>query len=334
MMDVALLKETRTRILASKRPLLATHLKADGDAIGSTLGLALFLRSLGKTPTVLFPEGIPELYRIAPAEFVTEVGNSWDDFDLVILLDCAIDKRAGFGIAGGVPAEVSGKLQVIDHHPDNPSYGRWNCIAPMAATAELVLALCECSGNAVPAAAADWLLTGIVTDTGGFRFDNTGAETFRSAAELLDRGASLNKVMNRVFFNKPYRQQLFEAELVSSCFHWASNGRMGWASITPELLAKYDFSLSNAEGVIDQLRCIAGAEVVAIISLRDQGCRVSLRSKNPAVPVAELAHKYHGGGHAMAAGMTIATQDFAAVEALLEAESHTLFDGVPLPETY
>ena len=332
MIGETLLNETWTRLLAADRPLLATHLKADGDAVGSTLGLALFLRSLGKTPTVLFPEGIPELYRLSAADFVTEVGRAWDDFDLVILLDCAIDKRAGLNAAGGVPAEVASKLQLIDHHPDNPAYGRWNCIAPAAATAELVLALCESSGAALPSEAADWLLMGLVTDTGGFRFDNTGAETFRSAARLLDRGASLNKVMNRVFFNKPYRQQLFEAELVSSCFHWASNGRMGWASVTPELLAKYDFSLSNAEGVIDQLRCIAGAEVVAIISRRDQGYRVSLRSKNPAVPVAELAHKYHGGGHAMAAGMTLDAPDFAAVEALLETESRALFADVPLPE--
>ena len=332
MISESLLKETCARVCAAERPLLATHLKADGDAIGSTLGLAAFLHSLGKTPTVLFPEGIPELYRLAAADFVTEAGTAWDDFDLVVLLDCAIDKRAGFAPTGGVPAEVSGKLQLIDHHPDNPAYGKWNCIAPMAATAELVLALCESSGAALPSEAADWLLMGLVTDTGGFRFDNTGAETFRSAARLLDRGASLNKVMNRVFFNKPYRQQLFEAELVSSCFHWASNGRMGWASVTPELLAKYDFSLSNAEGVIDQLRCIAGAEVVAIISRRDQGYRVSLRSKNPAVPVAELAHKYHGGGHAMAAGMTLDAPDFAAVEALLETESRALFADVPLPE--
>jgi len=334
MISEAILNETWTRVLAAERPLLAAHLKADGDAIGSTLGLALVLQALGRTPTVLFPEGIPELYRLAPAKFLTEVGSSWDAFDLVILLDCAIDKRAGFAPAGGVPPEVAGKLQVIDHHPDNPAYGRWNCIVPAAATAELVLALCECTGQAIPAAAADWLLMGLVTDTGGFRFDNTGAATFRSAAHLLERGASLNKVMNRVFFNKPYRQQLFEAELLSRCFHWAANGRMAWASVTPELLAKYDFNLNNAEGVIDQLRCIAGAEVVAIISRRDQGYRVSLRSKNPAVPVVELAHKYHGGGHAMAAGMTVEAPDFAAVEALLETESRALFDGVPLPENF
>ncbi|MPM60787.1 Bifunctional oligoribonuclease and PAP phosphatase NrnA [bioreactor metagenome] len=322
-------KETLARLLAAERPLLAAHLKPDGDAIGSTLGLAEFLRSCGKTPTVLLPDGIPELYRLRAAEFQTAAPSDWAAFDLAVLLDTAIAARAGFGPEGGVPEALRAKLLVIDHHPDNPGFGAWNCLQTVAATAEVVLQVCESSGTAIPRAAADWLLLGLVTDTGGFRFDNTAADTFRSAARLLDAGASLNRVVNQIFFNKPYRQQLFEAELLSHHVRWAENGRMAWAVVTPELLQKYDFDMRNAEGVIDMLRAIAGAEVVALISRRDPGFRVSMRSKNPAVPVVELAHKYHGGGHAMAAGMTVAAAGFEEVEAILERESANLFAGDP-----
>lgn len=327
-----LLRETLDRILAAETLVLATHLKPDGDAIGALLGLAGFLRSRGKNPVVLLPQGIPELYQLGPAEYLTASPVDWHDFELAVLLDTAIPARAAFGAEGDVPEALRDRLLVIDHHPDNPGFGRWNCLRPVAATAEIVLELAERDPGTLPRAAADWLLLGLVTDTGGFRFDNTTAETFRSAARLLEAGASLNRVVNRIFFSKPYRQQLFEGELLSHHVRWAADGRMAWAVVTPELLRKYDFDMRNAEGVIDILRAIAGVEVVALISRRDEGFRVSLRSKNPAIPVVELAHKYHGGGHAMAAGMTVAAADFAAVEALLEQEAAGLFAHAPKPE--
>ena len=96
------------RVLAAKRPLLAAHLRPDGDAIGSTLGLAAFLRAEGAAPTVLLPEGIPALYRLRKAEFVTERPEPWENYDLVILLDTAVASRAGLCAEGGVPAAARG----------------------------------------------------------------------------------------------------------------------------------------------------------------------------------------------------------------------------------
>ncbi len=329
--DLENYSEIRRQVTGAAHILLATHLKPDGDAIGSTLGLAAFLREHGIRHTVLLPDGVPELYRLTAAEYLTTPPADFGTFDLIMLLDTAVPKRAGFSQAGGVPEAIRERLLVIDHHHDNPRFGHWNYVAPRAATSEIIFGLCESFGAAVPRETADWLLMGLLTDTGGFRFDNTDAVALQAGARLLEAGANLNKVVNAIYFSKPYKQQLFESELLSGYLHWACDKRMVWAVITPELLNKYDFDLSNAEGVIDVLRAIAGTEIVGLISQRgDNGCRISLRSKNPARPVVEFAHRHHGGGHAMAAGMTLETKDLNEASAVLEREAPSLFpEGAP-----
>lgn len=305
-------QEIRERILQSQNILLATHLKPDGDAIGSILGLADFLKSLNKKITVILPDGIPDLYQLKDADFLTALPPDTDNYDLAILLDTAVPARAGFTANGYVPENIADRVQIIDHHMDNPRFGQWNYLDKRAATAEIVFELCESFAQTIPADCANWLLMGILTDTGGLRFDNTDPACLRSAARLLEAGANLNRVVNQIYFNKPFNQQQFEAELLNEHLHWACGNKAAWAVITPELLAKYAFDMRNAEGVIDQLRAIAGTEIVAVISRRSgKSCRISMRSKNPARPVVGLAHEYNGGGHAMAAGMSV---DFDTLE--------------------
>ena len=318
--------EVRSRILQAENILLATHLKPDGDAIGSTLGLAEFLKGLNKKCSVILPDGIPELYALQGYDFLDALPEENSAFDLVILLDTAVPPRAGFDKNGGVPECVKERLQLIDHHPDNAGYGKWNLLDHRAATAEMVFALCESFGTTLPESSVNFFLMGLLTDTGGFRFDNTDPEALRSGARLLEYGAKLNKVVNQIYFNKPYNQQLFEAELLEKYLFWTCNKRVAWSIVPQELLDKYSFDLRNAEGVIDQLRAIAGTEVVAIISRRSgNSYRISMRSKNPARPVIDMARKFNGGGHAMAAGMSMDFNSFEEASSFFEQEIKSLF---------
>ena len=318
--------EVRSRILQAENILLATHLKPDGDAIGSTLGLAEFLKSLNKKCSVVLPDGIPELYALQGYDFLDALPEDNSAFDLIILLDTAVPPRAGFDKDGGIPECVYDRLQLIDHHPDNAGYGKWNLLARRAATAEMVFALCESFGSPLPESSVNFFLMGLLTDTGGFRFDNTDPEALRSGARLLEYGARLNKVVNQIYFNKPYNQQLFEAELLEKYLFWTCDKRVAWSIVPQELMDKYNFDLRNAEGVIDQLRAIAGTEVVAIISCRSgNSYRISMRSKNPARPVIDMARKFNGGGHAMAAGMSMEFNSFEEASSFFEQEIKSLF---------
>lgn len=325
--------EIRTRILNAERILLAAHLKPDGDAIGSTLALQAFLEQLGKKAVAVLPDGIPELYQLEKAEYLAALPGDAAQYDLAILLDTAVPARAGFTANGYVPEILQEKLQIIDHHPDNPAFGRWNYLEKRAATAEIVFELCESFGQSIPQTTANYCLMGLLTDTGGFRFDNTNAAAMRSAARLLDAGANLNKVVNQVYFNKPFNQQLFESELLEKYIRWGCGKRVAWACVEPELLEKYNFDLRNAEGLIDILRTIAGTEIVAIISRRSgKSCRISMRSKNPRRPVIELAHKHNGGGHAMAAGMSVDFDTLSEASDFFAREVRMLFTEEELKE--
>lgn len=325
--------EVRNRILQAKNILLATHLKPDGDAIGSTLGTAEFLKSIGKSCTVILPDGIPELYSLQSYQYCDSLPADHQIFDLVILLDTAVPQRAGFDKNGGVPECLTDRLQLIDHHPDNPAYGKWNLLDHRAATAEMAFELCESFQKPLPASSVNFFLMGLLTDTGGFRFDNTDPAALRSGARLLEYGAQLNKVVNQIYFNKPYNQQQFEAELLEKYIFWGCGKRVAWSIVPQSLLDKYSFDLRNAEGVIDQLRAIAGTEIVAIISRRaGNSYRISMRSKNPARPVIDLARKFNGGGHAMAAGMSMEFDSLEAASDFFAREVQTLFTAEELKE--
>ena len=316
----------RERIDNASSILLATHLKPDGDAIGSTLGMAEFLKSRGKNCSVVLPEGIPELYSLMPYDHLDKLPEDDSIFDLIILLDTAVPNRAGFAGIGAVPEKIVDRLQLIDHHPDNPAFGKWNLLQHRAATAEIVFEFCQSFDLPIPESSVNFCLMGLLTDTGGFRFDNTKPATLRSAARMLELGANLNKVVNQIYFNKPYNQQLFEAELLEKHTFWSCNKRVAWAVVKPELIAKYNFDQRNSEGVIDILRAIAGTEIVAIISRRSgKSCRISMRSKNPTRPVVDLAHKFNGGGHAMAAGMSVDFDTLEEASKFFEREVQSLF---------
>ena len=314
-----MMKALENKLLAARKVLIMTHRRPDGDALGSSMGLALFLRAQGIAAEVVLPDGAPPRFRTLIPAYKSDISAAdAAEFDLLAAVDCANGERLGCG--SGLDIEQLRKLNFIsiDHHKGNSLAAPAEWLEPEACSASFMVAkLLLSSGKSIPEDAATLLLTGIMTDTGNFCFANTDAEAFRVASELRKCGADTVKIANAIFFSKPLKQLHFEAELIHSCFKMACNNRFAYCFVPEELMKKYDFNMAEDEGLIDLLRGIDGAVIAMLCHKRADGFRVSLRSKENRFPVGPIARELGGGGHDMAAGCTVDLPDFAAVEALL-----------------
>ena len=318
----------------AKRVLFATHERPDGDALGSTFGMRTCLRAAGRDAEVLVPGELPQRYRRLCREALRSVSSAeLDRFDLIASFDCA--NVARLSLPAGITIEMLRERNFVnlDHHAGNNIAAGVNCIVPTASsTSFLASLLAEAAGFALPPEAATFFLAGIITDTGCFRFANTTPATMRRAADLLEAGADLERISNEVFFSKPRNYAAFEADLMANHLHFGCGGRFAYADISQELLAKHDFDLREDEGVIDLLRELDGVVVAMLVHRNPAGAyKVSLRSKERRFPVGPIARRHGGGGHDLAAGLTLHVADFAAVNALMEREVAALLDGTGTP---
>lgn len=312
------------RIMAAKNVLLMTHLRPDGDALGSTFGMRDFLRSQGIAADVLTPSPLPRRYAQMCAGHLTAI-EDLNKYDLFLALDCANAERLGCG-ENFRAADFTGKNFVcIDHHGGNslPADISW-ISAGCGATCQMVMEMVAFLQKPLPPSAATFLLTGMMTDTGCFCFSNTSGNTLRAAAAAVDYGADVEAIANTVFFSKPLKQLAFEADLIASQLRIVCNGRVSYACVPDELLEKHDFDLREDEGLIDILRGLEGVVIAMLVHRRPDGWRISMRSKDSAYPVVNIARKFNGGGHALAAGCTIDVPDFAEIEKLLIPEFEAL----------
>ena len=297
--------------------LIVTHVKPDGDALGSALGLWAVMRANMRRARVLLPEPLPEKYRelAGGADYLTEISlEEMQAFDAVIVLDCARADRIACGGVSPFPPEGVSMLN-IDHHADNNVPAEWSCVTgDAAATAELIVRMCVLIGWKMTPLAASCFLLGIMTDTGSFRYANTSPDTFRTTAYLLENDAARDRLVNAVYYTKPRNQQLFEAEMVRDHSKLDFAGQYAYAVLPDELFAKYDFSMRDGEMLIELLREIAGVRIAALLYRANGQVKISLRSKDPSCPVGPIARKLGGGGHELAAGATLSgmTLDEAA----------------------
>jgi len=321
--ETATLNEMFHELAAADSVLLVTHLRPDGDALGSTFGLRAFLRSVGKKADVLLTDGMPHRYVNFHRDPVTKLSREQADrYELVAILDCANIARLNIPSALDIDYLRARKTVNIDHHVYNNIDAPKNFVCPERSSAsEIVAGMLLDAGAEIPADCATALLAGMMTDTGCFRFSNTTGTTLRTAGALLDRGAVLERIANEVFFNKPYNCAAFEADLFNTRLKLACGGRFAYAYIDDELLKKHNFNLSEDEGIIDNLRALEGVVIALLIYRNASGeFKLSLRSKDSAYPVGPLARKHGGGGHEMAAGATLRAASFAEIESLVVRE--------------
>jgi len=315
------LKEISELISGGDKFLIVTHVRPDGDAVGSVLGLQNALREAGKNADAFFPDELPGSYDdYTPSDVYSgEYLPNMNNYSYVIALDTSNTSRLGSGKA----FELN-KLRIpvinIDHHPDNEMFGTYNYAVESAATAAIILDLIKQTKLlSLSAKTATLLMFGIVADTGAFRYDNTTPRTLRDAADLLESGADHHTVITQTFFSKPLNYAQFEAELLALHLKTAVDDRFAWFFIEPELIEKYDIDLRNAEGLIEILRQLDGTDIVAIITLQTDKYKISLRSKDQKYSVGAIARQLNGGGHEMAAGCSVETENLDTAEKQLLA---------------
>ena len=314
------LPEIYREFAAADSVLLVTHLRPDGDALGSTFGMRAFLRSQGKKADVLLTDGMPhrylQLYRNA---LVSITRAQADEYALIAVLDCANIQRLNVTSALDIDYLRSRRTINLDHHVYNNLDLAKNFIGvDRSSASEIAAEMVIASGATLPPECATALLAGMMTDTGCFRFSNTKGDTLRIAGTLLDRGAKLERIANEVFFSKPFNCAAFEADLFNTRLKITCNGKFAYAYIDDEILKKHSFTLAEDEGLIDNLRALEGVVIAALIFRNATGdFKLSLRSKDSAFPVGPLARKFGGGGHEMAAGATLRAAAFGEVEAII-----------------
>ena len=300
--------------------LIVTHVGPDGDAIGSTLGLFNTLLENGKQADAYFHETIPEGYLpLIPDNLKPYISGDMPEFskyDMILCLDFSSSERFG-------KIDFSKYNSVnIDHHPDNTKFAKQNFVFPeAAATAVIIYEILKASEKLrFSQKSATLLLTGLITDTGGFRFQNTSPAALRSGAELLEAGADYSLIINSMFFAKSANLAKMEAEII--CYHLktACNGRFAWFFLSEELLDSFGIDEKDTEGLIDLIRSIKEFDIVAILKQKDGGFRISLRSKHKQYSVGSVARKLNGGGHDLAAGGFIPTETLEEAEDILAKE--------------
>jgi phosphoesterase RecJ-like protein len=283
-----------------ERFLVISHLRPDGDAYGSALGLALCLRAQGKDVQVVNADGLSPLFAFLPgSDALTTPGTAPEADRLLISVDCADAKRHGaaFDQWKRLP-DVT-----IDHHVSNPGYAKLNLIdAKSPATAQV---LCEIITTLdwplTPEVAAN-LYVGIMTDTGNFRYRQTTALTFETAAKLVSAGANPTDLAEACYQSFRAERLLLIGE-VFKAIHFANRNRVAWFGLTPEMYKISGALPDETEGLIEYLQSVKTVEVAFLLeTLPDGLTRASMRSRGT-VDVQQICGEFGGGGHKLAAGL-------------------------------
>jgi phosphoesterase RecJ-like protein len=301
-----------------------SHVRPDGDALGSQLALALSLKQLGKDVRVWNENGMLEKYSFVPrANLLTKPPVTPEDFDVAIALDTAIQNRLGTAFQ----TIRSAKVWInIDHHQSNPGYGDIVFVDPDSpATGQILFELIKSQHLPLDVEVAENLYVAIATDTGSFQYPNTTARTFEIAAELVRVGVDVGRVSQQVYENYPRRRVELLRELLGT-MRFDANGRVASFSLNQKMAKQLGVIPEDNEGLIDHLRAIRGVIVAAFFEELAEGkVRVSMRSKSDDVDVSEICEKFGGGGHKLAAGAripgTLAEVEKKILEATCDAVS-------------
>ncbi|MGI8481615.1 MAG: DHH family phosphoesterase, partial [Chthoniobacterales bacterium] len=236
-----------------------SHVRPDGDALGSQLALGLSLEQLGKNVTIWNEDGMLEKYSfMAGGERLNNPPIAPQDFDVAIALDTATQNR--LGTAGA--AVRSAKLWInIDHHPSNPKYGDLVLIDSTApATGQILFELMCAAELPVSPAIAENLFVAISTDTGSFQYPNTTARTFQIGAELINRGADVGRLSQLLYESYPLRRVELLRDLLGT-MRIEAHGQLASFSLSLAVAARLGVKPEDNEGLIDHLRAIQGVVV-------------------------------------------------------------------------
>lgn len=296
----------------SNNILLLSHVRPDGDAIGATVSMGLALLSIGKKVSLYNEDGLPKLFQFLPySENITQQIDDFTAFDTAIVLDCGDLERVGdkAGLVGKIPVIIN-----LDHHITNTGFGTYKIVDPSAcATAEIVYRLINQLNVKINRSMAFSIYTGIMTDTGSFRFSNTNQEAFAICEEMVSLGVDPNYVASHV--SVAYSLSRIKLlNMVLESIEVSKNGKLSIMALTQEMLNKTGSKPEDLGRLINYARHIEDVKVAALIFESNNGCadmpdskhqfHISLRSDG-SVDVAGIAATYGGGGHKSAAGFNV-----------------------------
>ena len=297
---MSVLDSIKEKIENANSVLILTHENPDGDAIGSSIGFMHGLKKLDKKVDVYIPE-LSRVYDFLPGyeEVKTELTGN-EEYDLCIALDSSDVERLGVGKEW---FKKIGNTIVIDHHITNQNFGDANYVNAVASSTcqniNVILAALEVAINKDMATC---IYSGMLTDTGGFRY-NVQSETFEFAGMLLETGVDIAKIYRRLFDETTEARTRLLARALDR-LEILENGKIAYTYITGKDFEELHNEDGDQENIVNYGRNIAGVEVSIFIREKDGRYKVSLRS-NDYVDVSRIAAKYAGGGHIKAAGFEL-----------------------------
>ena len=288
----------RERLDQSSKIMIASHIRPDGDAIGSLLGLGLALINSGKSVKMVLVDGVPASFKHLEGSelIVKEPGGEHDTF---ITVDCADFKRVGKTFENIGQPDVN-----IDHHKTNENFGKLNLIEPEEVATSAILANhLPAWGLQITKPVADALLTGIITDTLGFRTSNTNPSALRLCAMLMETGSNMPELYMRSLVHKSFPAARYWGAGLSSLEQ--ENGIV-WGTLTLDDRKHAGYGGNDDADLINLISAIAGNKVGMIfVEQSDKHVKISWRALEHGVDVSPIAKQFGGGGHAAAAGADV-----------------------------
>jgi len=296
------LKQIVKKIKSSESILITSHIRPDGDNIGSMLGLYHSLRSSGFDVTVSNYDPVPPVFMFLPgADHIKPAAYISRKFDLLIVLDSSSVDRTGLTDL----SKYSDYVINIDHHVSNFFFGHLNLVATdYSSTAQVVYDLLKTGKFPIDQESALCLFTGLFTDTGCFQNSSTSEKVFKMAADLTAKGANSNLISREIFQNRSMSSVMISGKILSS-LNFLLDGKICWGKVDAAILHQYNGKYDDVFGIVNQMLSIKGVEVSILFSEQPMNkVLLDLRSKS-VIDVCKVAEHFGGGGHLKASGATV-----------------------------
>ncbi|MBC7875724.1 MAG: DHH family phosphoesterase [Anaerolineales bacterium] len=282
----------------AKKIVIVSHVRPDGDAIGSLLGLGLALRDADKSVQMILADGVPSSFKyLEGSELIKKEPKG--DHDTFITVDCADFKRVGKAFENFGQPDIN-----IDHHKTNEKFGKLNLIeAEEVATAAILTTYLPAWGMKITKPIAAALLTGIITDTLGFRTSNTTPEALRQSATLMETGVDMPEIYMRALVRKTFPAARYWGAGLSNM---QSKNGIVWGTLTVADRKAAGYGGNDDADLINMISSIDGNKVgMVFVEQNDNHVKISWRALEAGVDVSQVAKHFKGGGHAAAAGADI-----------------------------
>ena len=297
-MDSQLIGEIKDRLGAAKKIVIASHVRPDGDAIGALLGLGLALRDAGKSVQMVLADGVPSSFKyLEGAKLIEKEPKS--HHDTFITVDCADFKRTGSIFENFGQPDIN-----IDHHKTNEKFGKLNLIeAEEVATSAILTNYLPAWGFTITKPIAAALLTGIITDTLGFRTSNITPEALRQAAALMETGVDMPEIYMRSLVRRSFPAARYWGAGLSTL---QSKHSIVWGTLTVADRKLAGYGGNDDADLINMISAIDGNKVgMVFVEQNSNHVKISWRALEAGIDVSKVAKHYKGGGHAAAAGADV-----------------------------